>query len=101
MDRSTLATSGCRVTGEELLPSEIGGASALCAAIRSARPASSDAVSVEVRVESPYRMAATQTLASGEALAEVRTARADRPLGRRSVQMLANALAAQLADIRK
>lgn len=96
MERPLQKLVDCQVTGAELLPSEAGDPETLCAAIRAARPSGSASVVVEVRIKSPHMMVATQTLASGETLPEIHTARTDRPLGRRSVKMLADALAAQL-----
>lgn len=96
MERPLQKLVDCQVTGAGLLPSEAGDPETLCAAIRAARPSVADVAMVEVRVETPHLIVARQTLASGEVLPEVRTARTDRPLGRRSVQMLAEALAAQL-----
>jgi hypothetical protein len=92
--------AGCTVSGGELLPIATGGAAALCAAIAQARGAAQPGVTVDVRVVSPHMMAATQTLADGRRLAEVKTASADRPLAKSSFDLLAEALAAQLADAR-
>ncbi len=86
----------CRVIGEERLPQASGGADALCTAITQARGSGFKQVIVEVRILSPHLMAATQRLADGTLLPEVRMARSDQPLGSRSFQMLADALAAQL-----
>ena len=101
MDRPTTQAAGCQVSGAELLPAETGGAAALCSAIAAARGDGAAApASVHVRVISEHMLAATQTLADGRSLPEVKTARSDRPLGRRSFDMLAEALAAQLAAAR-
>ncbi len=101
MDRNTSHSAGCTISGAEKLPPGTGGADALCAVIAKAtRSAGAMSVAVEVRVFSAHMMAATQTLADGRKLPEVKTARADRPLGRSSFDMLATALADQLAATR-
>ena len=91
----------CTVSGAELLPAASGGADLLCETVRRALSAGGgQAASVEVRVLSPHLLAATTTLSDGRRMPEVKTARTDRPLGQRSFQMLADALAAQLARVR-
>lgn len=101
MESTTKSTGGCEVSGAELLPAETGGADALCQAIAAARgPAAAAPAAVHIRVLSDHMIAATQTLADGRSLPEVKTARSDRPLGRRSFEMLAQALAEQLAAAR-
>lgn len=101
MNRSAVEVAGCKVSGEERLAAGSGGASALCAAIADARSSGTEPASVEVQILSSSLMVASQQLADGTRLPEVRTARSDRPLGARSFQMLADALAAQLRERRQ
>jgi hypothetical protein len=96
MSGSAVGTAGCRVIGAGHLPPDSGGADALCETVRQSIAA---AGTVEIRVRSPHLMEATVTLADGRRLPAVKTARSDQPLNRRSFQMLADALAAQLARV--
>lgn len=87
-------TAACRVTGGEHLAADSGGADALCAAIGKA---ADGRAAVEVRVRTPYFASATVTLAGGRKLPAINAGIADRPLNRRSFEMLAQAVAAQVA----
>lgn len=95
---------GCVVQGEEKLPSEIE-ADAICSAIRSASAPvlqrtglSPTAVSVLVKIKSEFGLSATATV-GGRALREHNVAISDRPLNMRAVDMLANAVAAELSTV--
>ena len=97
----------CAIEGEDQLPAETGGEAGVCAAVARAvlpeieragiAPAS---VSVTVTVASPYAMAATASV-GGRALPEQKVGISDRPLNARAVQMLADALARELASLGK
>jgi hypothetical protein len=60
--------------------------------------ASPKPAAVEVGVVSPYLITATVMLADGHRLPAIKVASSDRPLGRTSIQMLADSVAAQVAD---
>lgn len=87
----------CRVVGGEMLPSSSGGAEALCTAIEVAASAQVPKVSysVEVRILSSTRMAATVT-AGGRRLPEQKYAISDGEISRASFQRFADAIAAVL-----
>lgn len=89
----------CRVDGAEKLPPEVGGADALCEAIRQAAAAQAPGVgySVQVQVLSPSMLSARVTLADGQILPEQRHATMDRNLNPSSLQRFANSLGAELA----
>lgn len=94
----------CVVQGEENLPPEID-AGAICSAIqRASAPVlqrtglSSAAVSVLVKVKSKFALSATATV-GGNALREHNVGISDRPLNQRAVDMLANAVAAELSTV--
>jgi hypothetical protein len=94
-------TVRCTVTGTENLPAEVGGADRVCEAIQSAivAEAAEEAAgaSVLVRVVSPYAIVATVTAPGGRELPPVEVSIADRTLNSRSLQMLAVAVARQVA----
>lgn len=105
---NSVSTHGlrCAVEGEEKLPAEIGGEPAVCAAIAGAAlPALERAgiapgsLAVRVKVASPYLMSAVASI-DGRALPEQKVGISDRPLNARAVQMLADALAGELASRR-
>lgn len=89
----------CRVTGEASLPAESGGAAALCAAIEEAVAVRLPhaGASIEVRVLSPFALAATVTMADGRTLPEQKFASNDRALTEGSFRRFAEALATALA----
>ncbi len=89
----------CSVIGAEKLPAELGGAEAVCQAIREAAAPALGA-SVVVQVINPHMLAATATTTDGRALPEQRVATSDRTLNAGSLGMLAKALADQLANAR-
>lgn len=88
----------CNVVGADKLPAEVGGADAVCAAIRSALQGNSVAqgASVAVTIRSPYGAAAAVTTAAGRVMPEVNVAISDRSLNPRSIAMLAEGVARQL-----
>jgi hypothetical protein len=89
----------CRISGADKLSAELGGAEAWCAAIRQAlAPVSPKPAAIDVQVLTPHLASATVTLADGSTLPAVKVGRSDRPLGRGSMQMLANSIAAQVAE---
>ena len=86
----------CHVSGADKLPAGLNSAS-WCEAIGEALARLSPHPKVvEVEVQSPHLALATVILADGRRLAPVRVGRSDRPLGVRSVKMLAEAVAAQV-----
>jgi hypothetical protein len=88
----------CRIVDGDKLPDESGGAAALCSAIERAAAARAPGVAytVEVKVLSSSRLAATQT-SGGKTLPEQNYATKDRELYGGSFERLAAALADQLA----
>lgn len=90
----------CRVVGEGNLPGGSGGANALCAAIEEAIAAEAPQAkaTVEVRVLSAHRLAATVTTADGRTLPEHNFASSDRALTSSSFRRFARAIAARLAQ---
>jgi len=92
----------CRVVDGSKLPAESGGAVALCAAIERAVSAKAPGVAftAEVRVLSSSSLAATLTM-EGSKLPEQRFASMDRDLTASSFERFAEALADQLAKVRR
>ena len=95
----------CTVVGGEVLPSELGGSDAVCATIeRAAAPAMQRAglpassLSVAIAVKSPSRISAAVSVAD-RVLPEQHVGIADRPLNARAIEMLANAVAAQIEQL--
>jgi hypothetical protein len=95
----------CVVDGEEKLPPEVGGPVRLCAAIeRAALPQLQNAgiapvtVAVRVTVKSSSRISAVASIGD-RALPEQNVGISDRPLNVRAVDMLAQAVAGQLAKV--
>lgn len=89
----------CQVIGAEKLPAEIGGADALCAAVGQALQAvSPKPAAITLDVVSRFKIAAMVTLADGRHLPAVNVGSADRPLGRTAIQMLADGIAAHIAQ---
>lgn len=90
----------CQVVDAAKLPAEVGGAAALCDAIKRAATASAPGVgfSVEVRVLSSRSLAAVVKTADGRSLPEQRMAVSDRTLGRSSIGRFADAIALALAN---
>ena len=97
MSGNSGAHKHCRVTGGELLPPASGGADALCATIEQAASAQAPQLSysVEVRVLSSSRMAATIT-AGERKLPDQKYAISDGEIGKTSFQRFADAIAAAL-----
>lgn len=95
----------CVVQGEEKLPAEIGGGGAVCSAItRASAPVlqrggvAPGTVSVSVEVISPYRISATPSV-GGRTLPEQHVGISDRPLNARALDMLGQAIAAELSKL--
>ncbi len=93
----------CAVEGADKLPAEIGGEPAICATIAAAvLPAlersgvSPSAVSLSVRVKSDSHISTVASI-SGTRLAEQNVAISDRALTSGAIDMLAQALAAELS----
>lgn len=93
----------CVVRGEERLPPDVGGAEAVCSAIKRASApvlqragASPASVSITVDVQSAFTISAVTTV-GGRALPVQRVDISDRPLNRRTIDMLAQAVAAELS----
>ena len=93
----------CTVEGTENLPAELGGEAGVCAAIqRVALPQlqksgiAPDSVAVRVLVKSKYMFSAV-VFVKGQPRPERNVAISDRPLNSRAVEMLANAVAGELA----
>lgn len=93
----------CSVEKAEKLSPEIGGADAVCSTIKNAAMAriepsrlNSAAVTIRVRVESEHKISAVATI-DGKALAKQNVAISDRVLAPSSIQMLADAVAAEIA----
>lgn len=92
----------CSVSHAEKLPSGLSEGS-ICAALRQAAVPALDriglatkALSVQIQVESDSKLVATATLA-GKTLPEHRVATSDRLLNAKAVEMLAKAIAAEIA----
>jgi hypothetical protein len=99
MTSSNPATVECTVQGAGKLPAGLD-AAAVCAAVRAAtQPAlaasGASALSVKVTVVSESKLMAVATL-GGEALPEHHVASSDRSLNARAVDMLAQAIAADI-----
>ncbi|HET6941603.1 MAG TPA: hypothetical protein VFH89_05540 [Sphingomicrobium sp.] len=92
----------CKVIGGEKLPSESGGADALCAAIAvaAAEQAPGIGYNIEVRVLPRSRLAATVMGSDGRKLAETGFASMDKPLTTGSFKRFAAAIAQELAKTR-
>jgi hypothetical protein len=88
----------CQVVGAAQLPTETGGAHAICAAVELAlQPVAPKPAAIEVNVLSPHLLSATVMLADGRRLPAIKAGRSDRPLGARTIKMLADGIAAQVA----
>lgn len=103
---TTTDTVHCSVERAEKLPAGLTDSS-ICNAVRTAAaPAlahgghSPAALSVRITVESETKLVGTATL-SGKALPEHRIGISDRGLNARAVDMLANAIAADIASVRQ
>lgn len=95
----------CSVEGEDKLPPGIGGEQGVCGAIaRAALPAlqrsgiAPASVAVTVKVTSESTITAVASV-NGRALAEQKLGISDRPLNARAVEMLATAVAGELAKL--
>ena len=103
MNSASTTQLGCTVSGGELLPPEIGGADALCDAVRAAAQeagAPTAGAKVEIRVMSAFGAAATVTAPDGRAFPAIEVSSSDRPLNRGSIGMLAREIAQRLAPAR-
>ena len=96
----------CTVENAAKLPAEAGDAESVCAAMKEAAVAAagpsllnSGAVSVRVTVESQHKLSAV-AIVGGRALPEQKLAISDRVLSPGSIEMLARAVANQLANSR-
>lgn len=96
VNRPAGSNLSCAVQGGELLPTESGGADALCAEIEAAIAGLPAPPSVTVRVLSPGLLAATVTV-GGRTLPEIKMARSDSPLDRTAFRRFAQAIAATAA----
>ena len=105
---NSISTDGlrCVVHGEEKLPAEIGGEPAICAAIADAAlPAlrragiSPQSIAVTVTIGSPFLMSAVASV-DDRTLPEQKVGISDRQLNALAVQMLADAVARELANLR-
>jgi hypothetical protein len=89
----------CTVTNAARLPNALGGEDGLCEEFRRAAadrlPAGS---SVELRVVSDFHLTAVLTLAEGRTLPPVTASASDRQLSAKSIQLLADAIAAQVSQ---
>lgn len=85
----------CQVEGAAQLPAELNGAGAVCS-IFEAHLGKFAPRAVTVRVRSPFLVKADVTAADGRRLPTVTVGSSDRPLGARSLRMLARAVAAEL-----
>ena len=101
-ERPVTESNGCRVTGAEKLPAEIGGAAGICAAIKraAAAEAAGDKFAVEVRVLSATRLSAKITLKDGRALPERHLAISDSKMRKSSIDRFAKGIAAEVAKAR-
>jgi hypothetical protein len=94
--------ASCTVVGGEKLPAEVGGADALCDAIR--RAVSAEAgdrhFTAELKVVSPSVLAA-RLIVDGRVLAEQRLAVMDRNLNMKSIEQFAESLATKVAQAAK
>ena len=99
MSAAERSSTGCHVTGGELLPPESGGADALCKAIAdaAAEQAPGQGYSVEVRVLPRSRLSGTITTSDGRKLPEQSFVRMDKPLSIGAFERFAAAIAAALA----
>lgn len=104
MNAPTTGKAGCTVEGSEKLPSGTGGADAVCGAIGDAVANALGAeaaaqTSTIVRVRSAHSLAASVTAPGGRKLPEIQVTISDSELNRRSVLMLAEQIASQLASM--
>jgi hypothetical protein len=95
----------CVVEGAERLPPGLGGGDAVCSAVaKAATPVlerngvDAGAVSVVITVQSASAISAATSVA-GKSLPEQKVAISDRSLNPRAIDMLANAVAAELAKL--
>ena len=85
----------CRVSGEELLPAEVGGSQALCAAIESAADSRAPGVefTVKIQVRSASSLVADVKLVNGTSLPTQKLTVSDRQLNKSSIDRFASAIA--------
>lgn len=103
MTRPSTGQLRCVVQGEEKLPADIGGESGICSAMESAAlpvlqqaGIALSAVTISVHVRSLHTVSATATV-NGKSLAEQHVASSDQPLAAKSIAMLADGVARELA----
>jgi hypothetical protein len=92
-------SSGCRVVNGDKLPTESGGADALCQAIAEAAAETAPGVgySIAINVLPRSRLSATVTTADGRRLPELGMASMDKPLTAGSFKRFAASIAIELA----
>lgn len=100
MNSPSVQSGACHVTGADKLPAEVGGADAVCAAIKRAvaKQAPGRGYSIEVRILSPSSLSAIVKTEDGRSLPEQRMAVSDSALRGSSVDRFAQAIAALLSD---
>ena len=83
------------MSGEELLPAEVGGPQALCGAIESAAAIRAPGVefTVKIQVRSPSSLVADVKLADGTLLPAQKLTVSDRQLNKSSIDRFASAIA--------
>ena len=91
-------SSACQVRGAHKLPPEIGGAEAVCAAIKQALPG--QGYSVQITVHSPSSISARVKTSDGRERPEQRMAVSDGALRSSSVHRFARAIADSLDQAR-
>ena len=101
MNAPLKAAAQCKVTDGDKLPSDSGGADALCAAIKTALAAKIPGVgfTADVTVVSDWKLSATITTTDGRRLAEQRHVVMDAKLSATSFERFANALATKVAAL--
>lgn len=99
MEQPSAESRECIVSGADKLTADIGGAGAICSAIRAAAGEKSPGTAfvVEVRVESASAIAARITVKDGRTLPEQKMAVSDRPLNPASIERFAAAIADAVA----
>ena len=100
MNSPATKSDGCHVRGAEKLPPEVGGADAICNAIKRAVTATAPdrRYSVEITVHSSASLSAVVKTAAGHALPEQRMAVSDSTLRTSSIERFADSIAASLAS---
>ena len=95
-------TPRCQVAGADKLPAEVGGPSAVCAAIERAMAEALPKVSYTARIEVRSKAAMTATIvADGREVPKQELTVMDRNLNIRSIERFAASVAAQVAKVTK